>query len=54
MWNRHMCLEVAYPLASVRARIGRAMVSFATLINMCGFGSARSVQTDARIVHTSI
>lgn len=29
-----MCLEVAYPLASVRARIGRHIVSFATLIKL--------------------
>jgi hypothetical protein len=30
----HMCLDVAYPLASVSARIGRAIVSFATLMKL--------------------
>jgi hypothetical protein len=30
----YMCLEVACPLASVSARIGRHMVSFATLMKL--------------------
>jgi hypothetical protein len=30
----HTCLDVAYPLASVNARIGRHIVSFATLMNL--------------------
>jgi hypothetical protein len=32
--DAHMCLPVAYPLASVSARIGLHIVSFATLMNL--------------------
>ena len=32
--HTYTCFDVAYPRASVRARMGRAMVSFATLMNL--------------------
>jgi len=32
--NAYMCLPVAYPLASVSARMGLHIVSFATLMNL--------------------
>ena len=32
--DAYTCFDVAYPRASVRARMGRAMVSFATLMNL--------------------
>jgi hypothetical protein len=43
-----MCEEVAYPLASVNARIGRHIVSLATLMNL---GSAFSNDDDLQEHH---
>ena len=40
----HTCFPVAYPLASVRARMGLHIVSFATLMNL----SARSTSRHTR------
>jgi len=37
----HTCFPVAYPLASVRARMGLHMVSFATLMNLSARSTAR-------------